>query len=41
MYLPWTLTGIARQIPYQFAGAYLALGVMVLLLSFSKEGKEL
>jgi AGZA family xanthine/uracil permease-like MFS transporter len=39
MYLPWTLTGLARQIPYQFAGAYAVLGVMFLLLSLTKESR--
>ena len=39
MYLPWTLEGLARQIPYQFCGAYLALAVMILVLSLTKESK--
>jgi AGZA family xanthine/uracil permease-like MFS transporter len=34
MYLPWTLTGLARQIPYQFGAAYAVLGLLMLLLSF-------
>jgi len=40
MYLPWTLTGIARQIPYQFATAYLLLGGLFLFLSFRKAEAE-
>jgi AGZA family xanthine/uracil permease-like MFS transporter len=39
MYLPWTLTGLARQIPYQFAGAYCALAVVFLALSVTKESR--
>lgn len=39
MYLPWTLTGLPRQVPYQFAGAYLVLAVMFLALSLTKESK--
>lgn len=37
MYLPWDLSGIARQIPYQFAGAYLVLALMLLALSRTRE----
>lgn len=40
MYLPWNLTGVARQIPYQFAMAYIVLAVTILLLSFTKESKH-
>jgi len=40
MYLPWTLTGMAREVPYQFAGAYFALGVMFLLLSLTPQSRE-
>ncbi len=36
MYLPWELTGMARQIPYQFATAYLILGGLFLLFSLRK-----
>ena len=36
MYLPWHLTGMARQIPYQFATAYLLLGGLFLMFSFRK-----
>lgn len=36
MYLPWNLTGLAREIPYQFALAYAALAVMLVMLSFGK-----
>lgn len=40
MYLPWNLENPAKQIPYQFASAYLALALMLYLLSFTKESKE-
>jgi hypothetical protein len=40
MYLPWTLTGLSRQVPFQFAGAYCVLAVMLLLLSLSRESRE-
>ncbi len=41
MYLPWTLTGLAQQIPYQFALGYAALAAMLFWLSFTKGAKEL
>jgi AGZA family xanthine/uracil permease-like MFS transporter len=40
MYFPWQLSGIARQVPYQFAGAYAILGVMLLGLSLTRESRE-
>jgi AGZA family xanthine/uracil permease-like MFS transporter len=40
MYLPWKLGDMMRQVPYQFTIGYLALAVMLLGLSFSKEVKE-
>lgn len=40
MYLPWKLYGIAQQIPYQFALAYLVLAVLLLLLSRTAESRE-
>lgn len=40
MYLPWTLEGVARQIPYQFTAAYLVLAGLFFILSFTKEAKE-
>jgi AGZA family xanthine/uracil permease-like MFS transporter len=40
MYLPWTLEGVLQKIPYQFATAYLAFAVMILLFSLTKESKE-
>ncbi|MEI8347361.1 MAG: hypothetical protein WCG27_07835 [Pseudomonadota bacterium] len=40
MYFPWTLTGIARAIPYQFATGYLVLAGMMLLFSLKKAGKS-
>lgn len=42
IYFPWNLTGIAQKVPYQFAIAYLALGVIFLLLSYvPKNGRDL
>jgi AGZA family xanthine/uracil permease-like MFS transporter len=40
LYLPWTLKGMAREIPYQFAVAYLGLGILLFLLSCTKESRE-
>ncbi len=40
MYLPWLLPEMARQIPYQFTLAYLALAALFYGLSFTKESKE-
>jgi AGZA family xanthine/uracil permease-like MFS transporter len=40
MYLPWTLEGVAKQIPYQFTAAYLVLAIVIFMLSFTKESKE-
>lgn len=40
MYLPWTLTGLARQIPYQFALGYGALAFLIFGLSYTKGAKE-
>lgn len=40
MYLPWTLHGAAQQVPYQFAAAYCVLGVMLLVLSLTRESRE-
>lgn len=40
MYAPWTLTGTAQMVPYQFASAYVILGLMLLALSFTKESRE-
>jgi AGZA family xanthine/uracil permease-like MFS transporter len=40
IYLPWTLTGLAQQIPYQFALAYFVLAVVTLALSFTKGSRE-
>ncbi len=41
MYLPWQLSGIFQQIPYQFTVAYLILAGMLFFLSFTKQSKEL
>ena len=40
MYLPWTLDGLAKQIPYQFTVAYLALAAFFFAMSWTKESKE-
>jgi len=40
MYLPWTLTGLGREIPYQFAAGYMVLGMMILALSFTRQSRE-
>jgi AGZA family xanthine/uracil permease-like MFS transporter len=40
MYLPWVLPDHFRQIPYQFSTAYIALAVLLVVLSFTKESKE-
>jgi len=40
MYFPWNLTGLARQIPYQFALAYAVLATLLILFSFTREAKE-
>ncbi len=40
MYLPWKLSGIAQQVPYQFSLAYLALAAIFFGLSYTRESKE-
>jgi AGZA family xanthine/uracil permease-like MFS transporter len=40
MYMPWTLSGLARQIPYQFALGYAALALLIFGLSYTKGAKE-
>jgi AGZA family xanthine/uracil permease-like MFS transporter len=40
MYLPWTLDGLAKQIPYQFALAYGVLAIFFIAMSFTKESRE-
>jgi AGZA family xanthine/uracil permease-like MFS transporter len=40
MYLPWHLTGLARQIPYQFSLAYVVLALMLFGLSLTKESRQ-
>ena len=40
MYLPWTLDGLAKQIPYQFTVAYLTLAVFFFAMSWTKESRE-
>jgi AGZA family xanthine/uracil permease-like MFS transporter len=40
MYFPWKLDGLARQVPYQFAFAYLVLAALFLLLSRSREAHQ-
>jgi adenine/guanine/hypoxanthine permease len=40
MYFPWTLSDAARMVPYQFSLAYLILGAMLFMLSFTKESRQ-
>ena len=40
MYLPWNLVGLSKQVPYQFAIAYLVLAVSFFVMSWTKESKE-
>jgi adenine/guanine/hypoxanthine permease len=40
MYLPWSLSGLTQQVPYQFATAYLVLAAFFFLMSWTKESKE-
>ena len=40
LYLPWLLDATSRGIVWQFAGAYLALGVVLLLLSLQRQPIE-
>jgi len=37
LYLPWTLDPVSQAIAWQFAGAYLALAVVLLLLSLQRQ----
>jgi AGZA family xanthine/uracil permease-like MFS transporter len=39
MYLPWSLAGLAREVPYQFAGAYIVLALLLLALSRTRESR--
>jgi AGZA family xanthine/uracil permease-like MFS transporter len=41
MYLPWTLSSPANQIPYQFTTAYLVLAFAMFALSFTKQSREM
>lgn len=40
MYVPWSLEGIARQVPIQFTLAYVVLAAIFLAMSFTKESRE-
>jgi adenine/guanine/hypoxanthine permease len=40
MYLPWQLTGLARQIPFQFTMAYGVLALLLIIFSFTEASKE-
>ena len=40
MYFPWLLTGLMREIPTQFAVAYLALAVVIVILSKTRAAGE-
>jgi AGZA family xanthine/uracil permease-like MFS transporter len=39
-YFPWNLHGVLRQVPYQFATAYLVLAAMFFVLSYTKQSVE-
>jgi AGZA family xanthine/uracil permease-like MFS transporter len=39
MYFPWQLDAFMRQVPYQFAAAYLALALLLLLLSLTRDSR--
>ncbi len=41
MYVPWSLYGLARQVPLQFALAYAVLALLLFSLSFTKESREM
>ncbi len=40
MYLPWQLSGVSQQIPYQFTAAYVVLAAMLFFLSYTRQSKE-
>jgi len=40
MYFPWHLDGLARQVPYQFAFAYLVLAILFTALSRTGEARQ-
>ena len=40
MYLPWSLSHPADQIPYQFTTAYLALAFIIFVLSYTRSSRE-
>jgi len=40
MYIPWTLGGVAREIPIQFTLAYGVLAFFFIAMSFTKESRE-
>jgi AGZA family xanthine/uracil permease-like MFS transporter len=40
MYFPWTLSGFAREIPYQFASAYALLALVLVALSYTRQANE-
>jgi len=40
MYFPWELAEPYRQVPYQFTTAYIALAIVLLMLSFTRESRE-
>jgi hypothetical protein len=41
MYLPWKIAQPGRQIPYQYAMAYLVLAGLFFMFSFHKESRAL
>jgi AGZA family xanthine/uracil permease-like MFS transporter len=40
MYLPWTLDGLLKQVPYQFTTAYIGLALFLVAMSYTKESRE-
>lgn len=40
MYLPWTIDGLAREVPYQFSLGYLLLGGLILALSMRIQSSQ-
>jgi hypothetical protein len=40
MYLPWTLATLERALVSQFTTAYVVVGVLLLLLSLTRESRQ-
>ncbi len=41
MYVPWSLDGLARQVPIQFTLAYVVLALLLFGMSFTRESREM